>query len=258
MRAAGVGPGDRAAVEGDGPVVNLEKLTKRFGAFTAVDEISLAVGPGEIFGFLGANGAGKTTAIRMLCGLLLPTSGKGTVAGYDIYTESEKIKRSIGYMSQKFSLYRDLTGRENLWFYGSVYRLAPGELRQRIAELAADLELADFIDRPAGAIPVGWRQRLALAAALLHQPRLLFLDEPTGGVDLVFRRRFWDILYRLAAGGTTLFVTTHYMDEAEFCQRISIMDSGRIVEMGTPSDLKRKHGKASLQDLFISLVGGGQ
>jgi ABC-2 type transport system ATP-binding protein len=237
-------------------MVNLEKLTKKFGAFTAVDEISLTVEPGEIFGFLGANGAGKTTVIRMLCGLLLPTSGHGTVAGHDIYRESEQIKRAIGYMSQKFSLYRDLTGRENLWFYGSVYQLGAADLRQRITELASELELDEFIDRPAGAIPVGWRQRLALAAALLHRPRLLFLDEPTGGVDLVFRRRFWDILYRLADKGTTLFVTTHYMDEAEFCRRISIMDRGRIIEIGTPSDLKWKHGKASLQDLFIALVGG--
>jgi ABC-2 type transport system ATP-binding protein len=235
-------------------MVTLERLTKKFGSFTAVDGVSLEVEQGEIFGFLGANGAGKTTTIRMLCGLLLPTSGKGTVAGYDIYRDSEKIKRSIGYMSQKFSLYRDLTGRENLWFYGSIYDLNPRELKPRIAELAESLELAEFIDRPAGSIPVGWRQRLALAAALLHRPRMLFLDEPTGGVDLVFRRRFWDVLYELADAGTTLFVTTHYMDEAEFCRRISIMDRGRIIEIGTPLELKRKHGKPSLQDLFIELV----
>jgi ABC-2 type transport system ATP-binding protein len=235
-------------------MVTLEKLTKKFGSFTAVDEISLVVEQGEIFGFLGANGAGKTTTIRMLCGLLLPTSGKGTVAGYDIYRDSEKIKRSIGYMSQKFSLYRDLTGRENLRFYGSVYDLDARQLKLRISELAEGLELAEFIDRPAGSIPVGWRQRLALAASLLHQPKMLFLDEPTGGVDLVFRRRFWDILYRLADAGTTIFVTTHYMDEAEFCRRISIMDRGRIVELGTPLELKQKYGKPSLQELFIDLV----
>jgi ABC-2 type transport system ATP-binding protein len=235
-------------------MVALEKLTKKFGSFTAVDEISLVVEQGEIFGFLGANGAGKTTTIRMLCGLLLPTSGKGTVAGYDIYRDSEKIKRSIGYMSQKFSLYRDLTGRENLRFYGSVYDLDARQLKRRISELAEGLELAEFIDRPAGSIPVGWRQRLALAASLLHQPKMLFLDEPTGGVDLVFRRRFWDILYRLADAGTTIFVTTHYMDEAEFCRRISIMDRGRIVELGTPLELKQKYGKPSLQELFIDLV----
>jgi ABC-2 type transport system ATP-binding protein len=241
-------------------MVTLERLTKKFGRFTAVDGISLVVEPGEIFGFLGANGAGKTTTIRMLCGLLLPTSGKGTVAGYDIYRDSEKIKKSIGYMSQKFSLYRDLTGRENLWFYGSVYDLDARQLRLRIGELTEGLELAEFIDRPAGTIPVGWRQRLALAASLLHQPKMLFLDEPTGGVDLVFRRRFWDILYRLADAGTTLFVTTHYMDEAEFCRRISIMDRGRIIELGTPLELKQKYDKPSLQELFIDLVsraGGG-
>ncbi|HVP58322.1 MAG TPA: ATP-binding cassette domain-containing protein [bacterium] len=235
-------------------MVTLEKLTKKFGDFTAVDEVSLEVQQGEIFGFLGANGAGKTTTIRMLCGLLIPTSGKGTVAGYDIYRDSEKIKKSIGYMSQKFSLYRDLTGRENLAFYGSVYDLDARRLKQRISELAEGLELADFIDRPAGSIPVGWRQRLALAASLLHQPKMLFLDEPTGGVDLVFRRRFWEILYRLADEGTTLFVTTHYMDEAEFCRRISIMDRGRIIQIGTPVELKQQHGKASLQELFIDLV----
>jgi len=237
-------------------MVTLEKLTKKFGGFTAVDEISLVVERGEIFGFLGANGAGKTTTIRMLCGLLLPTSGKGTVAGYDIYRDSEKIKKSIGYMSQKFSLYGDLTGRENLSFYGSVYGLDARQLKQRIGELAEGLELAEFIDRSAGSIPVGWRQRLALAAALLHEPKMLFLDEPTAGVDLVFRRHFWDILYRLADAGTTIFVTTHYMDEAEFCRRISIMDHGRIVELGTPLELKQKYDKRSLQELFIDLVSG--
>jgi ABC-2 type transport system ATP-binding protein len=235
-------------------LVRIEKLTKKFGDFVAVDEVTLAVERGEIFGFLGANGAGKTTTIRMLCGLLLPTSGTGTVAGFDIYKDSENIKRSIGYMSQKFSLYRDLTGRENLCFYGSVYQVGPRRLKERIGELTESLELGEFIDRQAGSIPVGWRQRLALGAALLHEPKMLFLDEPTGGVDLVFRRRFWEMLYRLADAGTTLFVTTHYMDEAEFCRRISIMDCGKIIEIGSPSELKRKHGKATLQDLFVGLV----
>jgi ABC-2 type transport system ATP-binding protein len=239
-------------------MVEVQDLTKKFGDFVAVDRVSLKVDRGEIFGFLGANGAGKTTTIRMLCGLLVPTSGKGTVGGFDIYTESERIKQAIGYMSQKFSLYPDLTGRENLRFYGSVYGLGSRDLTSRIDELTASLELAEFIDRLARSVPVGWRQRLALAAALLHRPAMLFLDEPTGGVDLVFRRRFWEILYGLADRGTTLFVTTHYMDEAEFCGRVSIMDRGRIVEIGSPVELKRKHGQASLQDLFIALVGGGR
>ncbi|MCK4857449.1 MAG: ABC transporter ATP-binding protein [candidate division Zixibacteria bacterium] len=234
--------------------VVIDKLTKWFGKFRAVDEVSLRVETGEIFGFLGANGAGKTTTIRMLCGLLLPTSGEGRVAGYDIYRDTEKIKRRIGYMSQKFSLYTDLTGYENLWFYGSVYQMAPRELKKRIAELSEDLELGNFIKRPAGSLPTGWRQRLALAASLLHRPQILFLDEPTGGVDPVFRRRFWEILYRLADSGTTLFVTTHYMDEAEFCRRISIMHHGRIIAVGNPQELLVEHRQASLQELFIQLI----
>lgn len=236
--------------------VVMDQLTKRFGDFTAVDEISMQVRKGEIFGFLGANGAGKTTVIRMLCGLLLPTSGKGSVSGFDIYRDSEKIKQSIGYMSQKFSLYKDLTGQENLWFYGSVYQLSKGNLRRRIDLLAESLDLGEFIGRLAGSLPVGWRQRLALAAALLHSPRILFLDEPTAGVDPVFRRRFWEILYRLAGEGTTIFVTTHYMDEAEFCQRISIMHRGKLIEMGNPQELIRKYQQPTLQDLFVNLISG--
>ncbi len=234
--------------------VVIENLTRRFGQFTAVDQISLTVRRGEIFGFLGANGAGKTTAIRMLCGLLLPTSGAGRVNGFDIYRENERIKRSIGYMSQKFSLYPDLTGRENIQFYGSIYRLPRRQLKVKLEEMIERLELNEFIDRLAGSLPVGWRQRLALAAALLHEPSILFLDEPTGGVDPVFRRRFWDMLYLLADSGTTLFVTTHYMDEAEFCGRISIMHRGRIIEVGRPTDLMEKHGEKDLQDVFIKLI----
>ncbi len=234
--------------------VTIDKLSKDFGRFRAVDEISLTVQKGEIFGFLGANGAGKTTAIRMLCGLLLPTSGLGTVNGFDIFKESEKIKKSIGYMSQKFSLYSDLTGRENLEFYGSIYHIPNGRLKERIAELARNLDIEEFIDRKAESLPTGWRQRLALAASLLHRPPILFLDEPTGGVDPVFRRRFWEILYRLADEGVTLFVTTHYMDEAEFCRRISIMHRGRIVEIGNPQELIKKHHQPDLQELFINLI----
>jgi ABC-2 type transport system ATP-binding protein len=237
-----------------GRVVAIDNLTKDFGKFRAVDHVTLDIDEGEIFGFLGANGAGKTTTIRMLCGLLLPSSGTGTVNGFDIYKENEAVKRSIGYMSQKFSLYTDLTGRENLVFYGSVYRLGRSALNDRIAELEARLELPLFIDRLTGSIPVGWRQRIALAAALLHRPRILFLDEPTAGVDPVFRRRFWDILYGLADEGTTLFVTTHYMDEAEFCRRISVMHNGRIIEMGEPQALILQHGQADLQETFIHLI----
>jgi ABC-2 type transport system ATP-binding protein len=237
-----------------GYAVAIQDLTRDFGKFRAVDHVTLEVQESEIFGFLGANGAGKTTTIRMLCGLLLPSAGAGRVNGFDIYKENEAIKRSIGYMSQKFSLYPDLTGRENLAFYGSVYRLSRGTLKERIGEIEDHLELTPFIDRLTGSIPVGWRQRIALAAALIHRPRILFLDEPTAGVDPVFRRRFWDILYGLADDGTTLFVTTHYMDEAEFCRRISIMHDGRIVELGEPQELIRKHGQADLQETFIHLI----
>ncbi len=234
--------------------VEIDHLTRRFGDFTAVDDISLSVEMGEIFGFLGANGAGKTTAIRMLTGLLMPTSGTGRVAGYDILRESGRIRKAIGYMSQKFSLYPDLTGRENMQFYGAAYDMDRKSVRQRMEELTGRLSLAGFIDRRSGSLPVGWRQRLALAVSLMHEPEILFLDEPTGGVDPVFRRRFWDILYRLASEGVTIFVTTHYMDEAEYCGRISIMHRGKIVTVGRPGDLMREQGAASLEDLFIELI----
>lgn len=234
--------------------VQLDNLTRTFGDFTAVDRISLSVATGEIFGFLGANGAGKTTAIRMLTGLLLPSAGSGRVAGFDVLTESEKIKKSIGYMSQKFSLYPDLTGRENMAFYGAAYDLDRKRIKRRTEELTEWLSLGEFIDRLAGSLPVGWRQRLALSVALLHEPKILFLDEPTGGVDPVYRRRFWDILYQLAAAGVTIFVTTHYMDEAEYCGRISIMHRGKIVELGEPAALVKKYGAQSLEELFIDLI----
>lgn len=234
--------------------VALHDLTKEFGSFRAVDHVTLDVHSGEIFGFLGANGAGKTTTIRMLCGLLLPTSGSGTVNQFDIYTDTEKIKSSIGYMSQRFSLYPDLTGRENLDFYGTVYRLGRRALKDRIRELEESLDLSSFIDRLTASLPLGWKQRLALSAALLHRPRILFLDEPTAGVDPVFRRRFWDVLYDLADGGTTLFVTTHYMDEATYCSRISVMHAGRIIEVGEPLAIIDTYGKKDLQETFIHLI----
>ncbi|MGD8922922.1 MAG: ATP-binding cassette domain-containing protein [Candidatus Zixiibacteriota bacterium] len=236
--------------------VCVEELTRKFGDFTAVDHISLTVDKGEIFGFLGANGAGKTTAIRMLTGLLKPTSGKGEVAGLDIINQTEQIKTKIGYMSQKFSLYPDLTGRENLVFYGSAYNLSQKQVRERIKELSAELDLETLLDRRTESLPVGWRQRLALSAALLHKPQILFLDEPTGGVDPVYRRLFWSALYDLAEQGVTIFVTTHYMDEAEYCNRISIMHQGKIIEMGEPLELIRSHGKKNLEDLFVDLIRG--
>ncbi len=238
----------------NGAAVQIEHLTRKFGQFTAVDDLSLTVNAGEIFGFLGANGAGKTTAIRMLCGLLLPTSGTGHVGGANILTESEKIKKSIGYMSQKFSLYRDLTGRENIQFYGSAYDLDKRTINDRMAELIDRLALGEFIDRISGSLPTGWRQRLALAVAIIHRPRIVFLDEPTGGVDPVFRRTFWSLLYEMADEGVTIFVTTHYMDEAEYCGRISVMHAGKLVEIGTPTELVAKYGAKNLEDMFIDLI----
>ncbi len=236
--------------------VHVSHLTRRFGSFTAVDDITLDVQPGEIFGFLGANGAGKTTAIRMLCGLLPPTSGEATVAGYSIRTEAAAIKRRIGYMSQRFSLYEDLTVAQNIEFYGGVYGLDRTTIRRKTDELFETLDLGNQRSAVTGSLPLGWKQRLALGTALLHDPSIIFLDEPTGGVDPISRRRFWRIIYDLAARGTTVFVTTHYMDEAEYCTRVSIMHQGRIIEMGGPRALKEKHGRASMQDVFIALIGG--
>ncbi len=234
--------------------VEVQNLSRLFGTFKAVDDISLTVTPGDIFGFLGANGAGKTTAIRMLCGLLLPSSGKGTVLGYDIYKQSEEIKKNIGYMSQKFSLYPDLTGLENINFYGSAYDLSHDEIKLRTEEISEKLKLKDFIKRQTTSLPIGWRQRLALGVALLHKPKILFLDEPTGGVDPVFRRKFWQILYELADEGVTIFVTTHYMDEAEYCGQISIMYQGKIIERGKPHELIEQYHTPKLEDLFINLI----
>jgi ABC-2 type transport system ATP-binding protein len=229
-------------------------LEKRFGHFTAVRNLDLHVSYGEIFGFLGANGAGKTTAIRMLCGLLLPSGGGGSVAGLDIWKENEKIKRRIGYMSQKFSLYNDLTLAENIEFYGGVYGLDREKLKARQQQLLAELELTDQANRLTGDMPLGYKQRLALGCALLHDPQIIFLDEPTGGVDPEARRNFWDLIYRLAGEGKTVFVTTHYMDEAEFCNRVSIMYQGEIIALGSPQELKREVKQPSMQDVFIHLV----
>ncbi len=231
-------------------------LTRRFGAFVAVDQLDLDVKRGEIFGFLGANGAGKTTAIRMFCGLLAPSSGEAWVDGLPVSTASKVIQSRIGYMSQKFSLYNDLTVSENLTFFGGVYGLNTGERRERAGDVVHRLGLKLHAGSLTGAVPLGFKQRLALGCALLHRPRIVFLDEPTGGVDPVARREFWDLIYDLADDGTTVFVTTHYMDEAEYCHRVSIMNEGRIVAIGRPRELKTQYQVSTMQDLFLKLVRG--
>ena len=235
--------------------VSVSKLSRRFGKFIAVDEISFEVNKGEIFGFLGANGAGKTTAIKMLCGLLKPTSGEATVAGFNINSETAKIKKNIGYMSQKFSLYDDLTVKENIEFYGGIYGLSREKISGKTAQLLSELNLDKMKNSLTKSLPLGWKQRLALSTSLLHDPSIIFLDEPTGGVDPISRRNFWRIIYEIANRGKTVFVTTHYMDEAEYCNRISIMHKGKIIELGTPTGLKQKYNKTTMQDIFIHIIG---
>lgn len=230
------------------------ELTRKFGSFTAVDGVSFTVDRGEVFGFLGANGAGKSTTIRMLTGILKPSGGGGTVAGFDISSEQESIRRTIGYMSQKFSLYEDLTVEENLEFYGGVYGMNDERRRESRERVYHRLGLSDIRNRLAGSIPLGWKQRTSLACAIQHDPAILFLDEPTGGVDPISRRAFWDVIYDLSDHGVTIFVTTHYMDEAEYCERISIMHAGRILVMGTPAELKETTGEATMEDIFVDLV----
>ncbi|HEX6533387.1 MAG TPA: ATP-binding cassette domain-containing protein [Gemmatimonadaceae bacterium] len=234
--------------------IRARELTRTFGAFTAVDHITFDVRAGEVFGFLGANGAGKTTAIRMLTGLLAPSGGEAVVAGHDIRTESEAVKRDIGYMSQRFSLYDDLTVRENIQLYGGIYDLPPAEIRARMRRMLDRLGLQRSESALVRSLPLGWKQKLAFSVALLHEPRIVFLDEPTGGVDPITRRQFWELIYEAAHAGTTVFVTTHYMDEAEYCDRISIMVAGRIGALGTPHELKAQFGAASLDDVFVRLA----
>ena len=234
--------------------IQAQELTRTFGKFMAVDHISLEVRTGEIFGFLGANGAGKTTAMRMFIGLLAPSSGTASVAGHDVYTESEKIKRAIGYMSQRFSLYEDLTIRENIRLYGGIYGLSDREIRTRSQQILTRLAMEQSADLQVRAIPLGWRQKLSFSVALLHRPRIIFLDEPTGGVDPITRRQFWELIYQAAADGTTVLVTTHYMDEAEYCDRISIMVAGKIGAMGTPAELKRQFDTDSMDEVFVRLA----
>jgi ABC-2 type transport system ATP-binding protein len=238
--------------------IDARGLTRRFGTFTAVDHITFDVAAGEVFGFLGANGAGKTTAIKMLVGLLAPTEGEARVAGFDIRTERAKIRRSIGYMSQRFSLYADLTVRENIQLYGGIYELTDDQIRERTRVLLDSLGLSASADELVGRLPLGWKQKLAFSVALLHEPKIVFLDEPTGGVDPLTRRQFWELIYAAATRGTTVFVTTHYMDEAEYCDRISIMVDGKIAALGTPAELKRQYGAATVDDVFVRLARGAK
>jgi len=235
-------------------VISVSNLVKKFGSFTANDNLSFEVYEGEIFGFLGANGAGKTTAIRILSGLSEPTSGKVTVAGFDAKREPEKIKRNIGYMCQKFSLYEDLTVRENITLYGGIYGMTKKLIMERMEDLLSRLSFEEFGDRLISSLPLGLKQKLAFSIAIFHEPRIVFLDEPTGGVDPITRRQFWEMIYETADRGITVFVTTHYMDEAEYCDRISIMNEGRIVALDTPEALKKKYNAGSVVEVFIRIA----
>jgi ABC-2 type transport system ATP-binding protein len=238
------------------PAIEAHDLTRRFGDFVAVDRLSFDIRSGEVFGFLGANGAGKTTAIRMLTGLLKPTGGRAMVAGHDVVRETERVKRDIGYMSQRFSLYEDLTVRENISLYGGIYDLTDAQIHDRAQTMLARLGLERAAGEFVRAIPLGWRQKLAFSVAMLHEPRVVFLDEPTSGVDPITRRQFWELIYEAAGRGTTILVTTHYMDEAEYCDRISIMVAGRIAALGTPAELKQQFGTSSIDDVFVRLARG--
>ena len=235
------------------PPVHTDKLTKIFDGVTAVDAITFDVNRGEVFGVLGPNGSGKTTTIRMLCGLLTPTSGAATVAGFDVLTQSEDVRRNIGYMSQKFGMYEDLTVAENLDFYSSLYGLAGAEKKKRMNELFDDLGLRPRINQLVGTLSGGWKQRISLACAIAHHPAVLFLDEPTAGVDPAARRRFWDTIYGLAKAGTTILVTTHYMDEADRCQRIAFLSRGHLIAIGTSEEVTRQFGKPTIEDVFVEL-----
>ena len=237
-------------------VIEAQKLTKKFGDFTAVNAISFNVKKGEIFGFLGANGAGKTTAMKMLIGISKPTSGEAKVVDYDVYTQPELIKNNIGYMSQKFALYDDLTVRENITFFGGIYGLKRSEIKQKAEALINELGLHEVAADLVGSLPLGWKQKIAFSVALLHEPKIIFLDEPTGGVDPITRRQFWEMIYKTAHEGTTVFVTTHYMDEAEYCDRVSIMVNGKIKALDSPTELKKQFQVASMNDVFLKLARG--
>ena len=236
------------------PVIVVRDLVKKFGKFIANDHLTFEVYRGEVFGFLGANGAGKTTAIRILCGLSSPTSGEVSVAGFNAYKQAEKIKQNIGYMSQKFSLYEDLTVFENIRFYGGIYGLSNDEIKERVDGLLDKLGMQNYRNKLISDIPLGWRQKLAFSIAIFHNPSIVFLDEPTSGVDPITRRQFWDLIYQAARNGITVFVTTHYMDEAEYCHRVSIMVDGRIAALGTPAELKEKYETTTMDEVFYKLA----
>ncbi len=239
-------------------VIIADKLSKRFGQFMATNQISFSVSAGEIFGFLGANGAGKTTAMRMLCGLSIPSEGSASVAGFDVYTQTEEIKKNIGYMSQRFSLYEDLTVLENIRFFGGIYGLSDFQIKEKSDALIQQLGLEKEAKKLVAALPLGWRQKLSFSVAILHDPKIVFLDEPTGGVDPLTRRQFWDMIYAAADRGVTIFVTTHYMDEAEYCDRISIMVDGKIDAMGTPAELKKQFNAENMDEVFYQLARGAK
>ncbi len=238
--------------------ISAHNLTKKFGDFIAVDHITFDVKKGEIFGFLGANGAGKTTAMRMLCGLSTPSFGDANIAGYDVYQETEKIKSRIGYMSQKFSLYEDLTVKENIDFFGGIYGLSRSALKEHGYQLLQKLNLKDSEHKLVGTLPLGWKQKLAFSVAIIHEPSIVFLDEPTGGVDPITRRQFWDLIYEASEMGITIFITTHYMDEAEYCNRISMMVDGKIAALDTPSNLKTQYQAKNMDEVFYKLARGAK
>ena len=239
-------------------VIRTEKLTKHFGDFIAVNKITFDVHAGEIFGFIGANGAGKTTAMKMLCGLSTPSSGNASIAGFEIYKQTESIKRNIGYMSQKFSLYEDLTVTENIRFFGGIYGLTDKQLKEKSESLIESLGLTREAKKLVGSLPTGWKQKLSFSVAILHEPKIVFLDEPTGGVDPVTRRNFWDLIYDASAKGITIFVTTHYMDEAEYCNRVTMMVDGEIKALDTPAKLKQQFSAATMDEVFFELARGAK
>lgn len=235
-------------------VISVKNLVKKFGDFKANDNLTFDVHKGEIFGFLGANGAGKTTAMKILCGISKPTSGEINVAGFDVYKEAEKIKKHIGYMSQKFSLYEDLTIKENIRLYGGIYGMKRKDIEKRSNMLIEKLGLEHVKNKLIGDIPLGWKQKLAFSVAVFHRPGIVFLDEPTGGVDPITRRQFWNLIYETANNGVTVFVTTHYMDEAEYCDRVSVMVDGKIVALDTPGILKEKYHADTMNDVFVKIA----